>query len=167
MTHNKHTNIDKITLLGINFENNSKQIILEKIKKYLYSSMLFCHIVSLNPENIVISQQNPEFKKVIETAQIIIMDGVGVVVAGQILGIALERVTGVSLMEDLIKLADKRRLRVLLIGGQANLALKLSDCYQRLYPEAKFMGIEGFTDIKNPKKYEEQNILSIDRKSVV
>ncbi|GAB4219499.1 MAG: WecB/TagA/CpsF family glycosyltransferase [Candidatus Microgenomates bacterium] len=149
-------------ILGITIFPQSKKNILEKIKKYLKKPDNFFHIVSVNPENLVVAYDNKEFKKIIETAQIKIVDGIGIVIAGKILGVDIgERITGVDLMSDLIDLAGKRRLRVLLIGGKGKLAEYLSNCYSKKYPQAKFIGLEGINDIKNPKKIEEDKIFSI------
>ena len=64
-------------------------------------------------------------------------------------------------MEDLIKMASDRRLRVLMIGGKENLALRLTECYKDQFPEAKFKGLQGIEDIQNPKEDEEDRIFSI------
>jgi N-acetylglucosaminyldiphosphoundecaprenol N-acetyl-beta-D-mannosaminyltransferase len=149
-------------LAGVRLQGSSKNYILEKIKKYVKNPDGFFHIVSLNPENIVVAQENEEFKKALNNAQIGIFDGVGVVLAARILGVSsVERVTGVDLMEELVKLADKLRLRVLLIGGRGNLAKSLADCYQKNYRKAEFFGLEGIKEIKNLKKTEEEEIFAI------
>ena len=150
--------------LGITIPIETKSSILEKIKKYIKLPRGFFHIVSLNPENLMIAQESKEFRKVLETAQIKIVDGVGVVLAGRLLNLNLERLTGVDLMRDLINLASGMRLRVLLIGGKANLALELADCYQREFSEAKFKGVYGIKNIKNPSDEEEREIFSIVRR---
>lgn len=155
MTHN--------TILGIPIKNQTKLEILEEIKKYLGSHSRFCHIVSLNSENIAIATEEENFMEVIKTAQITIIDGVGVVLAARILKMAGNRVSGIDLMNNLIDLAEIMRLRVLLIGGRPNLANDIAQCYQIQYPEAKFKGIQGFADIKNPKEGEEKEICSIVR----
>ena len=116
-------------LLGIEINPQNRQQILEHIKKYLINPHGNLRIVSLNPEILVLAGENPEFKRVIETSQIQHIDGVGVVLAGRLLGIEFERITGVDLMSELVKLADKLRLRVVLIGGRKNLALQLAKCY--------------------------------------
>lgn len=151
-------------ILGITILPETKSTILEKILLYIKKPAHFFHIVSINPENLIISTENELFKKVIETAQIKIVDGAGVVLAGRLLGIEVgERMTGVSLMENLLKVASSRRLRVLMIGGKGNLALKLAQCYSDQFPEAKFKGIEGIKNIKNPTDKEENEISSIVR----
>ena len=45
-----------------------------------------------------------------------------------------------------------------MIGGRENLALGLSNCYNDQLPEAKFKGVQGIVDIKNPTKDEEGKI---------
>jgi len=149
-------------ILGITIIPETKSSVLEKILKYIDRSTGFSHIVSLNPENLVITTENESFKKVIETAQIKIIDGTGVVLAGRFLDVEVgERITGVGLMEELLKKASDRRLRVLMIGGKENLAEKLIECYSEQFPEAKFKGVQGIEDIKNIKKEEEVKIFSI------
>jgi len=149
-------------ILGIKIFTQNKKNTLEKIKKYLKKSSKFCHIISLNPENLIIAKDNMRFKKVIETAQIQIVDGFGIVLAARILGFDIfERYPGVDLMEDLINLSSEMSLRVLFIGGRLNLANKLSNCYQKKYPKAKFFGLKGILNIKNPKRKEEERIFSI------
>ena len=152
-------------MLGISIPNDSKKIILEKIKKYIVSPRGFFHIVSLNPEILVIANEDKKFKEVVETAQMRIIDGVGIVLAARMLNIDIgDRFTGVDLMEELVKMADAMRLRVMLIGGRSNLALKLADCYGKELPEAKFKGVYGIGDIKNPKIEEEDAFFSIVRR---
>lgn len=150
------------TLLGIRVPVSSKKDILDKIKKNISSRGGFCHIVSINPENLVIANENDTFKKIIRTAQIAIIDGMGIVLAARMLNIEVgARLTGVDMMGELARLAYSMRLRVMLIGGKHNLAEYLADCYNTKYPEAKFLGVTGIEDIKNPKPDEEKAIFSI------
>ena len=116
-------------LLEITVPTQSRSIILEEIKKYIRQSTDFCHVVSLNPENLIIAQKDRLFKKVIQTAQIKIIDGIGIVLAARMLGIPIgERISGVEVMKNLITCAGKGSLTVLLVGGRGDLALKLSKC---------------------------------------
>lgn len=151
-------------LLGISLQPDSEKSILEKIKKYIEAPRGFFHIVSVNPENIMEARTNNDFKKVVETAQIQIMDGSGIIWAGKMKGEPhMERVTGVDLMETLMRGAGKERRRTMLIGGSPKVAEILAECYQQEYPEAKFLGLTGINDIKNIQKSEEEAIISIVR----
>lgn len=152
----------KNKILDISINPETRTGILEKIIKYIGQPRGLFHIVSLNPENLVITTENKLFKKVIETAQIKIIDGIGIVLAVRWLGIQVgERVTGVGLMEDFLKVASDRRLRVLMIGGKENLAEELVECYLEQFPKAKVKSLQGIEDIKNIKKEEEIKIFSI------
>lgn len=149
-------------LLGIVLPSDSKIDILDKIKKYILMPTDFFHIVSLNPENAVLAQKSKLFKEVVNKAQIKIVDGVGIVLAAHILSLKLSaRLTGVDLMEELIKIVSHQRLTVGLIGGRPNLAEKLADCYNEQFSEANFFGVEGIKDISKPQKEEEERIFSI------
>lgn len=152
----------KNTLLGITLTPQTRKEVLEKIEKYIHTPGDFFHIVSLNPENLLASLANIEFKKVIETARVKIVDGVGIVLASKLLGTeAGDRITGVDLMRELLIMANGQRSRVLLIGGGENLSLNLSKCYSRAYVEAKFMGMQGIRNIKKPLTIEESILFSI------
>jgi len=162
LTYSKHHKMNKRQFLGINIDNLSKNDILEKIIKYIEQPNDIFHIVSLNPEILVIANKNKQFKKVIDTAQIRIIDGAGVAVAARLLNIEVgDRVTGVDLMKELIEMASRMRLRVLLIGGREQLAAKLAKCYQEKYLQASFLGITGIKDIVTPTKDEEDKIIPI------
>lgn len=155
------------TMLGINIEKQSKITVLEKIVKYIRHRHGFVHIISLNPENIVIAQKDKTFKKVINTSKLTIVDGVGIVIAGRILNIDVgERITGVELMQIMIKEVDRLCLSVLLIGGRPSLAERLAKCYRKNHTCGQFFGLEGIKNINKPQEDEEDKIASIvaDRK---
>lgn len=149
-------------ILGISINPETKSSILENILLYIGKPSGFFHIVSVNPENLVTAVENQRFKNAIETAKIKIVDGVGIVIAGRWLNVNVgERVTGVGLMRNLLDMASERRLRVMLIGGRDNLALKLAKCYSNQFPEARFIGLKGIEEIKRPRSEEEGKIFSI------
>lgn len=152
----------KTTLLDIPVESYTKRQVLEKIEKYLSDPSGFFHITSLNPENFVLSDSDEVFKKVVTASQIKIIDGVGVVVAGRVLGLILgPRYSGVDLMTDLLSIAHERRLRVMLIGGRPKIAEKIVECQRGKFFEAEFFALEGISDIKHPTQEEEKTIFSI------
>jgi len=150
------------TMLGINIEKQTKDIVLEKIIKCIKHRHCFLHVISLNPENIVIAQKDKSFKKAINTSKLCIADGVGIVIAGKILDIDVgERITGVELMQMMIIEADRLCLSVLFIGGRPNLAERLAKCYKNNQAHSQFFGLEGIKNINNPQEDEEDKITSI------
>lgn len=146
--------------------NRTRKNTLEKIIKYIKNPRGIFHIVSLNPENMVVGLQNRTFKRVIKSAQLTIIDGVGIEMAAQILNIeAGERYPGVDLMNNLISHISNMSLTVLFLGGQTNLAEELAKCYRQSYPQTKFIGLQGIKNIKKPAPEEEKEIYRIVRVS--
>lgn len=149
-------------IIGIMVENSSKKQILEKIKKNIGVNTDFFHIVSLNPEIMVIATKDNEFKTILNRAQMKIIDGFGIVMAARILDIPIgERYTGSDLLKTVLNGALDMPLRVLLIGGRPNLAKDIADCYQNNRTQIEVKGITGIKNIENPQKNEEDEIFSI------
>ena len=149
-------------LLGIDVDLKTQNNNLEKILLSLDQSDAFFHIVSLNPETVVIAHHNRQFRKVLSQGDIQLVDGIGILLGCAILDIpAQERIAGVDFMNEIIKLSKNRSLRVLLLGGQGELAEKLALRYQKIYPSSKFKGYFGISNIHNPDKQEEDMIFSI------
>ena len=152
----------KNKMLGIEIGRESESDILENIKKYLQNPKGFYHIVSINPENVVVARKLRLYKEVVSKAQIRINDGVGIVLAGQILGQGkVPRLTGVDLMYKLLIIASERRMRVAFIGGKGKLAEDLSNCYNQGYSEAKSIGLQGIRNIRKPQSAELKKVFSI------
>ena len=152
----------KISLFSLPLTLLSEDDILEQIKKGDRKNPNFLHIISLNPENIVLALKRQDFGKVVRETQSHIPDGMGVVTAVRILtGKRIVRLTGVDLMKRLLEASAGYSLRVLLIGGKANLAESLSKCYKERFPSLEIAGIQGIADISFPKKEEETEIFRI------
>lgn len=150
------------TLLEIPIEPLAKKDILEKIIKYIQHREGFFHIVSLNPENLVIATKNPKFKKALQEATIRIIDGMGIYVACVLMAVPVsERVAGVDLMEELLKIAHKGSLRVMLIGGKPKVAEEVIECQKKQFPGIHMQALQGISDISQPSVKEEETILSI------
>jgi len=149
-------------LLGIEIPTEEKEDILEKILEGIPKGEKYHHVMSLNPEIFVQMHNSIEFKKVVAWSQTKIVDGFGVVLAAHLLGVPVgARLTGVDMMDEVIKRASAESLSVLLIGGKEKVAEKLADCYRSKYSSLTIRGIQGVSDIQNPNPQEEDEIFSI------
>jgi len=150
------------TLFDIPVEKLFKKQILEKIIKNIEYPRGFYHIVSLNLEILVEASKNAQFRKVLQQAQIAHVDGAGAGVAAQVLGVEMgDRIAGVDLMQEMLKIASERSLKVLLIGGKPNVAERVIECQKDTYPGIKWYATPGIEDISRPNSQEEASILSI------
>lgn len=155
---------NRISLFQIPLDPLSYNDVLEKIKKYLSGPPVFRHIVSINPENVVLAQDDSAYRDVCNKSDLALTDGIGVIFASKLLGKNIpERVPGSFLLPKLLDLAGAMSSRVLLIGSQANLADKIAKCYSRSYPKAIYIGIEGYKNKSKPTQEENEAIEDIVR----
>lgn len=92
-------------------------------------------VTTPNPEMVVACQKDPEFLKALQSADLAIPDGWGIVAAMRLLqgksgftlhASRLQRISGLSLMEDLIALATRNGWRVMLLGGKPGIAQRVA-----------------------------------------
>lgn len=168
-------------ILGVKITVSPKENILEEVRKYLKSfniehltfnkkTVKPLIIYTPNPEIINYAQNDDKFKKIVNSAQITIPDGIGVVLAmKRLAGLSIERIAGADLMENLTNISAEKGARIGLIGGEAGVALDVLKCLQKKYPglEAVVVGepnievkevsgiryqVLGIKEMKNNKK---------------
>lgn len=145
---------DKNFLLGVGFNNLTETEVLEYIVKNLQKQEKKYYIVTPNPELLVIADNDKDYKRVLNGAKLALPDGVGIIIAGQLLGKTFkQRITGVDFMEMLCKEVSKRPITVSFLGAGPNVAVKTSDCLQKKYPGLKvgWVAQEWSEELKNKK----------------
>jgi N-acetylglucosaminyldiphosphoundecaprenol N-acetyl-beta-D-mannosaminyltransferase len=99
------------------------------------------HIVTLNPEYVMAARSDSSFAMVIQCADLVTADGVGVVAAARLIhGERVERVTGVDLVELLAELSGECNAPLFMLGAGAGVA---DDAFQKLrqrHPEMQPSG---------------------------
>ena len=75
-------------------------------------------IVTINPEMIEYGNKNSEFKNLINNAELVVPDGIGVKVGLKILGTSVERIPGIDLGKAILKRAQYLKKTVALVGAQ-------------------------------------------------
>jgi len=152
----------RFSLLGTPLDALSIKEVLEYIKKRYDAPPVFTHLVSINPETVVVAHSNPTLMSIYRHADLALADGIGIILAAKLHGIPVkDRVSGSTLLPLLLDLAGRIRSRVVLIGSRANLADNIAKCYSQSYPEAKFIGISGYKNVLQPTLEEEEHVRSI------
>ncbi|MCL4339212.1 WecB/TagA/CpsF family glycosyltransferase [Patescibacteria group bacterium] len=136
-------------ILDVAITVQEKDEILEEIKKYLSKSQIPnpksqnkmvnpLVIFTPNPEIINFAQKNIFFKEVVNSAQINIPDGAGIVWAlKKKENMSIDKISGADFILDLCKLTDKKGFTIGLIGGKNGVALKTSECLRKKYKKSK------------------------------
>jgi len=100
-------------------------------------------IVTANPEILLYAKNNPNYWEALRQADLRLVDGRGLQIAGWFKGARASRVTGVELAKQLAELCAKRGLTMALIGGKEGVADRAAWYLRRQYPELKVFSEPG------------------------
>ena len=129
---------DKIFLLGVGFTDTNRQEVLEFIVTGLPNQSEKYYIVTPNPELLVMASDDSNYRKILNNAKLALPDGIGVMIAGQVMGRHLqERIHGVDLVKSLCKEVSRQPITVGFLGAGPNVAEKTAECLKREYPQLK------------------------------
>lgn len=128
------------TILGVGFSRLTMAEALEEISTYMVQ--LKPHlIVTANPETVMLAQDDQLLGEILERADLVVADGIGVVWASRILGQPVpERIPGIELAEGLLRKAAQGRRRVFLVGGEEGVAEQAAQALQRTIPNLQIAG---------------------------
>ena len=111
-----------VDILGVTVDTYSMQETVEQIRRAV-EGQIQMRVVTANPEMIYASQRNERLKKLLNSADIVTADGIGVVWAARRLGTpVLERVTGIDLVQALFPIAHAGKWRIFFLGGKPGVA---------------------------------------------
>ena len=131
---------DKINVLGIRFSDVTQKE-AEKILSRAYIENGFTSVFTPNPEITVRAQSSPKLKKIINSSELILPDGIGIVLASRILSAPLkERVAGIDMGEFLLRYADEHALRIFILGGKNGAAKRAGENILKTYPKLTVCG---------------------------
>lgn len=98
-------------------------------------------ICTVNPEFIMLAQQDAEFKRILTHSALNLPDGIGVVWAARRLGHPLrERVAGSDLVGLIAERAQRTGWRIFLLGAAEGVAQQAAAILQERYPQANIVG---------------------------
>lgn len=156
--------------------------LLKDLENHLKKGKKMISIFTPNPEQIVLSKKQKSFAQTLGFADILLPDGVGLVISSQFL-VAFqqlepikERIAGVDVVENLLTLAKDNSYKVLLVGGKdydgLSLAARLSEDHvpgqwkvesvanQKTFSKPDTIWwVGGFDDVKNQTKSQNDAIL--------
>lgn len=147
MVENKHN--QKVNVLSVYFDNVTLVDMRINVKKYFeqqqYQSLF---IVTANPEIVDYASNHKGYRDLINRADYVIADGTGVVKAARLLKTPLsERVPGIELMEECLKLAHTNKQRVFLLGSKEEVVSQAHNNLATKYPNVTFAHHHGYIDL--------------------
>ena len=95
-----------------------------------------------NPEIIMEAQEDPEMMEILKKADLVVADGIGVVLASKILKVPTlpERVGGFDLMQKVLGKIKDKNIRVYFLGSKPGVAEQALKNMEKEYPGIKIVG---------------------------
>lgn len=129
-----------VEIFNIPFINMKKEDIL-KILEQRVAENKKTYVVTANAEIVMYAKENVSYFNIITKADYIVPDGIGVVKGAQILKKEIkERVPGIELMVDLLKIANKFNQKVYFYGAKNEVIEKMIKRIKSDYPNINIVG---------------------------
>lgn len=151
----------KCKILGVNIDTYSFNESLEICKGYLKS--IKSHMIfTPNPENIIIANDNLEFMKILNAGDLVIPDGIGIVLASKLYKNKIkERVTGYDLSLALLNYIKDTDFTVYFFGSAVKVAERAK---ANMEAEFKGLNVVGYHDGIDFEKKSQEIIDDINTK---
>jgi N-acetylglucosaminyldiphosphoundecaprenol N-acetyl-beta-D-mannosaminyltransferase len=134
---------DRAQVLGCSIDRLDMPQTLARIEALIEQRSVSQH-VAINAAKIVAMRRDPELRTIIERCELVSADGQAVVWASRLLGDPLpERVAGIDLMLELLALAERRGLRVYILGARQDV---LERAVQRILERHPTLVLAGARD---------------------
>jgi len=141
MTDSKNQN--RTYILGVRVDNVSKPAALSAVRDFIEHRRTKSSkkIFFTNVHTIHLARKSPEFRQIVNDADLALADGSGLKIAGSIFSNPIkENLNGTDLTPIILKLAELNKWRVFFLGSKENI---LKDCLNKIehdYPQLEIAG---------------------------
>ena len=109
-------------------------------------------VVAINPEKLMKAKEDPELKALLNRAEFQIPDGIGVIIASKLQkGNIRSRVTGVDMMDRVVREAARTGHAIFLYGAKPGVADKAARQLKQTYPDLIVAGTQDGYEPDNDK----------------
>lgn len=143
-----------LQILGVRVNSTELVEVLRFVRKKIVKREKFW-VVTPNPEFIVAAQKDSQFKKILNSADLAIPDGQGLILASKFLGTKpplLERVAGSDLVRELLEEASKENWRIGIVGARRGEREEIRELMSRIRERYQGLEVEALELTKNWSK---------------
>ena len=144
---------ERAEILGVKVDAVTMAQAVERVEK-LIAAQKNSIVATVNAEMLLRATQDDDFKKILNSAELVVPDGAGAVWAARHLGYEMpERVAGFDLVQELMKIAPAKGYKFFLFGASPGIADKAKIKAQELYPRIEIVGTRNgyFTAADEPE----------------
>ena len=132
----------KTEILGISFDDLTREEAAQ-LGAQLLAEDRFHYVVTPNPEFILAAEKDQAFLDVLNSADLVLADGVGVVYSAKILGKPLKgRVPGIEFAADMLACLNEMGGRLYLLGAKPGVAEEAGRRILAQYPNIVLCGTQ-------------------------
>jgi len=126
--------MNRVRIMDIPFINEERGILLQNIKKAVKKNQKK-FIVTANPEIVMKTRRDKTYKKIIQSADYVVPDGIGIILAAKRNNTPIkERIPGVELMEQMLEYANKYEKICYFLGAEKKVNQALINKVRNKYP---------------------------------
>jgi N-acetylglucosaminyldiphosphoundecaprenol N-acetyl-beta-D-mannosaminyltransferase len=130
-----------VDILGVRVDALTYGALLDRIAEYIVQGTPR-QIATVNPEFVMLAQQNPVFAAALRGADLCMADGYGLLWAARRLGRSLpERVTGSDGLPMIAERAAQTGWRLYLLGARPGVAAQTAEILTARYPGLQIVGV--------------------------
>jgi N-acetylglucosaminyldiphosphoundecaprenol N-acetyl-beta-D-mannosaminyltransferase len=134
--------MDKLSIMGVRINNISMSEVMRLAEQKIENDERYI-IYTPNTEIIMMCRKDEEFLNLMNSSDINVPDGVGLIYAGKIRKYPLkEKVAGYDLSINLLKMADEKGLKLYVVGGRPGVAEAAMKNVQNKYPGIEIVGTQ-------------------------
>lgn len=132
--------LNTIEILGVKIHNITLQQALESIDSFVKSKKSNL-IVTLGTEMVMESQKDSIFRRLINSASLVLPDGGGLIWASRRLGTPLQKkVAGIDLLLSVCERSPQKRWKIFFLGGRPGVAELAERNIRAKFPDANIVG---------------------------
>ncbi|MEE9436687.1 MAG: WecB/TagA/CpsF family glycosyltransferase [Candidatus Adiutricales bacterium] len=133
--------IERYPILNIWVDSVDIEQVLASVVEFIEQGDRPHTIFASNPEKNFSVPKDDNRYEVFKNADLLLPDGIGMVYAARLLhGIRLKRVTGVKVMEEICRLAGKRKYRIFIYGAKEEVNAASVDILSEQFPGINIVG---------------------------
>ena len=132
----------KITIMGVEFDNVTMAEARQQAEALLSGGDRGHYCVTPNGEMIYEAIHDPEFRRLLNEASLVLPDGASVVLASRMLGTPLkEKVAGVEFADQLLDVLEQTGGSLYLLGGKPGVGELAAEAMKKTHSELTICGI--------------------------
>ena len=146
--------MDKVNILGVKVTKHTIDSASDQIAEYVKSGQKRKCVYTPNSEIIMVAYRDDKFKNVLNSADMLLADGIGVVYASKIVKNPISRrAAGYDTACEALRKLAKYGASVYLFGAADGVAVKAGEEICRRYPGIKIAGVSnGYFDSEKEKQ---------------